>query len=130
MHDLIADVFSVALAALGISYLVQARLWAELYREFGERPDTLMPTGLLLMVAGLFVAVGFDDWTETWTIFITVFGWLMAIEGCLLVIKPQLLAGFTRRLGDRLVVFFRLGGALVVGLGGWLVWRYLLESML
>jgi hypothetical protein len=127
MHDTIAGVFSVALTILGLSYIVQARAWARLYVEFDVHPKRFIPTGLLLFAAGLYVALNFDDWSDTWPIFITVFGWLMAIEGVIILISPSLLTHFTRVLGPRLRHFVRLGGFRVLGLGALLVWENLLQ---
>ena len=128
MHDAIAAVFSVALLVLGLSYVIQARAWSVVYFEFDNHPARYIPTGLAMVGAGLWVALFFNDWSDTWPIFITVFGWLMVLEGFLLITRPSLLTTFTRRLGERLPVFVRLGGFLILGLGGLLVWEYLLQG--
>jgi hypothetical protein len=128
MHDSIATVFSLALTVLGLSYLLQARAWASLYVDFEMHPRRFIPTGLLMFVSGLFIAITFDDWSSTWPIFITAFGWLMAIEGGVLSLKPSLLGGFTRLLDSHLVRYIRLGGLLVFGLGCLLTWEYVLRN--
>lgn len=129
MHELIAGVFSITLSALGLSYLFQTSSWTALYEDLARDPSAFLPVGLLLVVGGLFVALGFNDWSSTWPIFITAFGWLMAIEGALIVICPGLIGTFPRLVGKRLPVFMRLGGILVLGLGLNLVWIYLLEPI-
>ena len=127
MHDFIAGVFSISLSALGLSYLFQTSRWTALYQDLAREPSAFLPVGLLLVTVGLFVALGFNDWSSTWPIFITAFGWLMATEGALIVIFPGLVGTFPRLLGRRLPIFMRLGGILVLGLGLNLVWIYLLE---
>lgn len=129
MHDAIASVFSVALTVLGLSYVIQARAWATLYVEFETHPRRFLPTGLLMFATGLWLALFFNDWSDTWPIFITVFGWLMALEGLLMAVRPSLLTSFTRLLGANLARFVRLGGLLVFGLGCLLVWEYLLQAL-
>lgn len=129
MHETIASVFSIALTALGLSYLLRARAWARVYVEFEMHPARFIPIGMLMFIIGLFVAISFNDWSATWPIFITAFGWLMALEGGLLVLKPALLGGFTRLLGSRLVRFIQIGGILVFGLGILLCWEYLLRDV-
>lgn len=128
MHDLIASVFSITLTALGLSYLVQTERWTALYNDLSRQPSTFVPVGMLLLATGMFIAIAFDDWSSTWPIFITAFGWLMAVEGALLIICPGVVGAFPRVLGKRLKVFMRLGGLLVLGLGLNLVWVYLLQS--
>ena len=130
MHDTIAGVFSVALTALGLSYAIQARAWAKVYVEFESHPRRFLMTGLLMFAAGLSIGLFFNDWSATWPIFITVFGWLMALEGFLMLVWPTLLTTFTRRLGSSLARFVCLGGLLVFGLGCLLMWEYILQDMI
>lgn len=128
MHESTAPIFAIALTALGLSYLLRARAWAMLYVECDMHPGRFIPTGLLMLTAGLYLAITFNDWSATWPIFISAFGWLMVIEGALLTLKPSLAGGFSRLLGSSLVRFIRLGGILIVGLGCLLVWEYLLRD--
>lgn len=129
MHDTIAAIFSLAFTALGLSYILQAHTWARLYSEFADLPSRFIFVGLLMFLTGLFVALAFDDWSSTWAIFITALGWLMALEGGLLSVRPSLLGGFTRLLGPHLASFIRLGGLLVFGLGCLLTWEYVLKNL-
>ena len=128
MHDTIIAAFCISLTALGLSYLLQARAWATLYVEWEVHPDRLMPIGFLMLIAGLFLALEVNDWSGTWGIFITAFGWMMALEGALMTFRPSAVSGFTRLLGARLTRYFRLGGLLILGLGCLLCWEYLLRD--
>lgn len=128
MHGSIPGIFAIALTALGLSYLLRARAWASLYVECEVHPGRFIPTGLLMIAAGLSLAIIVNDWSSTWPIFITAFGWLMAIEGTLLTVKPSLAGAFTRALGAQLVRFIRLGGVLILGLGCLMVWEFLVRD--
>lgn len=131
MQQTVIAVFSLSLALLGLSYLLQARAWARVYVEFESHPQRLVPTGFLMIAAGLFVALVVNDWSSTWPIFITAFGWLLAAKGAILAAHPGLLTPFARVLsGEGLVRYIRLGGLLVFGLGSLLVWEYLLQARL
>jgi uncharacterized protein YjeT (DUF2065 family) len=128
MHSAIAGIFSLSLMALGISYMVQTRHWVALYQEFESYPRRFIFTGMFILVTGLFVAINFNDWSSTWPIFITAFGWLMAVEAGIMLLRPSLAGWMTRKLGRRLPAYLRLGGLLIFGLGCLLVWEYLLQS--
>ena len=128
MHETVAGIFSISLIVLGLSYLLRTHAWVNLYREFEAYPRRFIPTALLIFVSGLALAISFNDWTSTWPIFITSFGWLMALEAGLLLFKPALVGGVTRLVGRRLIVYLRLGGLLLLGLGCLLAWEYLLEA--
>ena len=128
MHETVAGIFSLSLIALGLSYLLSTQAWVNLYGEFAAYPRRFIPTALLIFVTGLALAICFNDWTSTWPIFITSFGWLMALEAGLLLLRPSMVGGMTRLMGPRLIVYLRLGGLLFLGLGSLLAWEYLLEA--
>lgn len=130
MQASITGLFSVTLSVLGLSYLFRARVWASLYVECEAHPARFIPTGLLMIVAGLYLAITVNDWSSTWPIFMTAFGWLMALEGAMLTLRPSLAGGFTRMLGGRLMTFIRLGGVLIFGLGGLMSWEFLVRDLL
>ena len=128
LHQLIASIFAITLTLLGLSYLLRPGQWARLYRDFEQEPRQFIPTGLLMFITGLFVAIGFNDWSSTWPIFITAMGWLMALEAGLFLLNPSLVGWMFRRIGERQVTYLRLGGFLLFGLGCLLSWEYLLQT--
>ena len=127
LTPLIAPIFALTLVMLGLSYLLRPGDWAKLYRDFEKDPGLFVPTGLMMFVSGLFLAIAINDWSSTWPIFMTAFGWLMVLESSLLLLKPTLVGWILRRVGNRQVVFLRLGGILLIGLGSLMTWEYLLQ---
>lgn len=129
LAQLIAAIFSLTLVVLGLSYLFRTDHWAKLYQDFDQNPRHFIPTGLLIFVTGLYVAIGINDWSSTWPIFITAFGWLMMLEASLLLIRPSLVGWMIRRVGKHQIFYLRMGGLLLFGLGGLLTWEYLLQDL-
>lgn len=126
MKDLVADVFSITLLVLGVSYLLAHRHWFRLFREITTSPERFLSGAVLMFLAGIMVARGMNEWIGTWPIFITVFGWGMAIEGLVILINPRSL-GWFKGISDRFLgLYLRAGGVLLTGLGALLVWHYLL----
>ncbi len=127
MDHTVESVFSVALALFGLSYLLRARSWATLYVELEMHPQRYLPTALLMVGAGLYVAISVNDWSSTWAIFVTAVGWLLALEGFVLLLRPSWLGSFASNLGEHLVRYLQLGGLLLFGLGLLLIWEFLLQ---
>ena len=125
---LIAPIFALTLMLLGLSYMVRASAWSALYRDFEQDPGLFVPTGLLMFVCGLFLAVAINDWSSTWPIFMTAFGWLMMLEATLLLLNPSLVGWFFRRVGGYRTAYLRIGGLLLVVLGGLLTREHLLQD--
>jgi hypothetical protein len=112
---------SIFLLVLGASYSLQAARWMQLLREVTQQPQRLFPTALAMVLAGVFVAVVYHDWSTTWPIFITILGWLVALEGALILIYPGCIS-WVNKLPDGLLRWYlRLGGALLVILGALLL---------
>lgn len=117
MYSLIPALVAAVLLALGLSYLLHARRWLRLFRWLAEQPERLFGPGLAMVAAGVVVGRGYDNWHGTWPIFVTVLGWLLAVEGLSLLLAPGLFARFVS-LPDRfLLAYTRIGGALLAVLG-------------
>jgi hypothetical protein len=114
---------SIFLLTLGASYLFQHEQWTLFLREAIQRPGQLFPIALAMLAAGVFIGTAYNDWSSTWPVFITVLGWLMALEGALILIVP----GFLRplqKIPDRFLTWYlRIGGLLLIILGGLLYWH-------
>jgi hypothetical protein len=114
---------SIFLLTLGASYLFQHEQWTLFLREAIQRPRQLFPIALAMLAAGVFIGTAYNDWSSTWPVFITVLGWLMALEGALILIVP----GFLRplqKIPDRFLIWYlRIGGLLLIILGSLLYWH-------
>jgi len=114
---------SIFLLILGASYLFQHEQWILFLREAIQRPRQLFPIALAMLAAGAFIGTAYNDWSSTWPVFITVLGWLMALEGALILIVP----GFLRplqKIPDRFLTWYlRIGGLLLIILGSLLYWH-------
>lgn len=126
MVALIPVVVAGVLLALGLSYLLQAPLWLRLLRWLADEPERLFLPALSMVAAGIVVGYGYDNWNGTWPIFVTALGWLLALEGLVLLLAP----GIVRRmlaLPERfLLAYTRAGGGLLAVLGALLGRQYLL----
>ncbi len=65
-------------------------------------------------------------WCGTWPIFVTAFGWLLAVEGVVLLLAPGLVRRVITSVTDRfLLAYTRIGGVVVIVLGALLSRHYL-----
>lgn len=126
MRSLIPALVAIFLVVLGVSYLVHARRWVRLVQELAERPERLFPMALVMLAAGVIIGYGYDSWHGTWPIFVTAFGWLLAVEGVVLLLVPGLVRRVITSVTDRfLLAYTRIGGVVVIVLGALLSRHYL-----
>jgi len=113
MVNAIELTLSIFMLALGASYLLQYEQWMQFFREAIQHPRRLFPVAMAMLAAGAFIATAYNDWSSTWPIFITALGWLMAIEGALILIFPGLLKRM-EKISDRFLAWYLRGGGLLL----------------
>ena len=119
----IEHTLAIFLIILGVSYLYQCKRWMQFLEQAIQHPHRVFPVALAMLAAGTFIATAYNDWSSTWPIFITVLGWLMALEGALILIVPGCLK-LLQKIPDRLLGWYlRGGGLLLIILGALLLWH-------
>ena len=120
MKTTIEAIFCIIMPVLGLSYLLQPGFWIQLLRELSRKPYRSLPLALVMLTAGSFSGIVYNDWTATWPIFISAFSWLLALEGAIILAFPMSLARL-QKIPDRFLDFYlRGGGILFIILGGML----------
>ena len=127
MGELIPVIVAGMLAVLGLSYLLQTDRWLRVTRRFTKQPERFFPGAVAMTVAGLVIGYGYDNWSGTWPLFVTLLGWLLALEGAVILLLPGLIQKFQRLPDPFLRIYLRGGGVLLVLLGS-LLWRSLAET--
>jgi hypothetical protein len=117
--------FAVCLLVLGASYLLRSERWVAFLQDAIRLPHRLFPLALGMLAVGVFIGASYNDWSSTWPIFISAFSWLMAAEGALILVFPQYLKKLEGIPEGFLRWYLRLGGLLLLILGGLLLRSYL-----
>lgn len=112
---------SIFLLVLGSTYLLQPTHWLHFLRDASKRPQGVFPLALALVLAGVFIASAYNNWSSTWPIFITVLGWLAALEGALILLFPGVLKHLASIPDKFIIGYLRVGGSLLVVLGALLL---------
>jgi len=109
--------FCIVLPILGLSYLFQPGQWIQFLSELAHKPHRCLPLALGMLTVGSFSGVFYNDWTTTWPIFISVFSWLLALEGAILLVYPASLTQLQKIPDQFLNWYLRSGGVLLIILG-------------
>jgi len=120
---IIQAVFAPAFLLMGLSHLVQPRLWVRFFDVVGKTglaaaiiPIYTLPFALVLIVAH-------NVWVWDWPLFLTIAGWGMTIKCAMYLLMP----GLTDRMLAKKMVktprTFQLAGAIMAFLGGVLTWQ-------
>jgi len=70
-----------------------------------------------MTAAGIVIGYCYNDWSGTWPIFVTLLGWLLALQGAVILLLPGLIQKMQRLPDPFLRLYLRGGGILLVVLG-------------
>ncbi len=126
MTEFAPVIVAATLAVLGVSYLLQTDRWLGLTRRLMAEPEYFFPAAMVMMAAGITVGYGYGRWSGAWPLFVTLLGWLLALQGAVILVLPGLVQKFQRLSDKFLRIYLRAGGVLLLVLGI-LLWRSLRE---
>ncbi len=74
---------------IGLSCIIQARIWIDLSKELLKNPNSLMRWSIQFLPFGLIVILGHNLWVPDWRVIVTLFGWLATIKCVLYLLFPR-----------------------------------------
>ena len=84
--------------AAGIAGLTGKLDWTALIDEFERSPGLTFVTGFMTFVVGAAINLAHHHWTDPLAIIVSLIGWVVLIEGVMLMVCPAPLLRFSRRL--------------------------------
>ena len=121
-------VVSWLILILGMSYLLQGKMWIKYINSISEKEELFYPIAVLLLMAGLIILSVHNVWVLDWSVAITITGWSLVIKSTLFLIAPGLLLFYRSWPASILLVWMRAVGALLVVVGCMLVYRYVFST--
>lgn len=89
----IAALLGPTLMAGAASIFINLNEWPALVDQGFHNPALVFMTGFPVFVAGLAIVYFHNRWTRTWTVVVTVLGWLTLGGGLSRILLPTRLAG-------------------------------------
>ena len=84
----LARLIGPVMLVVGLAVFANPRGFREMAEEFLASRALMFLSGLILMPAGLAIALTHNVWTADWRVLITLLGWLAAIGGALRLFGP------------------------------------------
>jgi uncharacterized protein YjeT (DUF2065 family) len=105
---------ALLMLVVGISHVLQPRLWAGLFIDLLRKPYAGLFIGTLTLPLGLFIVLGHNMWVWHVPVLVTLFGWGSTIKGTLYLLYPAMLQKVARRHLQHPQRFAIAGAALAV----------------
>jgi len=120
---LVIKVAAVFMLVLGLSYILQARMWLRFSKTAEREPDRLIPLGLLIVVFGAAIVGAYSDWSIGWGLPVTALGWILLLKGVSFLVFPKV-ATLGASLDDSVfIAVIRIGGSVIAVVGFFLVYK-------
>ena len=119
---IIARLIGPVLSAIGIGMLVNQPAYREMAAQFLGGLPFIYFSGILGLVAGLYILNVHNVWTPDWRSAVTAVGWFLTCVGAFRIIAPQ----FSSFVGSAIVSnggFFVGAGIVLLGLGGFITFK-------
>lgn len=113
---LLAKVFGIYLIVGGLAIWMRRRYFAPVLGNFVHDPLIRLIVGTLELVGGLFLVFTHNEWSTAPAAIVSLFGWMLAIEGALYMILSdktvEKMIGALNR-----PIWYMIGGPLALLLG-------------
>jgi hypothetical protein len=118
----IARLVGPVLAAIGVGMLSNQTIYREMAAQFLGGLPFIYFSGILALVAGLYILNVHSAWTPDWRSTVTTIGWVLTCVGAFRIIAPQF-ANFIASAVIANAGFFTGLGIVLVALGGFITFK-------
>jgi len=118
----IARLVGPVLAAIGVGMLSNQATYREMAVQFLGGLPFIYFSGILALVAGLYILNVHNAWTPDWRSTVTMIGWVLTCVGAFRIIAPQF-ANFIASAVIANAGFFTGLGIVLIALGGFITFK-------
>jgi hypothetical protein len=122
ISTLIARFFSVSLLIVGVSHLVQSRLWRDFFLRIKDTGVAGIIIAMYTLPQGLLIVLGHNIWVMDIPVIITICGWGMTIKSIVYAVVPGR-AEAVIPTGPNAHRKYAGGGALMIPVSLLLIWH-------
>jgi hypothetical protein len=97
LAHIIAIAIALAYIPAGISILAGQVNMEKMMKNFEESEALTFLSGLLMVLAGVFLIEAHNAWVADWTVLITIVGWAILIKGILFLLIPKTFLAFSHK---------------------------------
>lgn len=119
---LIARFFSVSLFLIGLSHVVQPRLWRDYFLKLKDTGVAGIIIAMYTLPQGLLIVLGHNIWVLDIPVIITICGWGMTLKSIIYALLPNR-AEAVIPVGANAHLKYARGGALMIPVSLLLIWH-------
>ncbi len=90
----IARIFGLCYLILGAGFMLNRKAFGQVMDDFCKNAALLFLGGLFALVIGVVIILTHNVWVASWTVIITIIGWLAFIKGIWMIVFPNTVPKF------------------------------------
>ena len=98
LSKLIAKMASVIYLSASLGAFFSADYYRKIADDFFNNAGLIYVSGFMTAVIGLLIVIYHNRWTKSWTVLITILGWLALVKGISLIAFPQFIHSLSERM--------------------------------
>ncbi len=84
----IFQLLGLVYAAAGLRGVIDKESYREIIKDSIDSPALYYSFGLIALVLGFLLVTFHNEWSMSWSVIITIFGWIALVEGVLILAFP------------------------------------------
>lgn len=120
---LLTQIVGVVLSVFGLGMLFNLEYYSKNLSTFWKNPALEFTTGLTMLILGLIVVLNHNIWEKSWTVVITLVGWITLIKSIALIIFPKSISFIGGLFEKNLKGYLLFDAILLLILGGYLCYQ-------
>ena len=110
----IGRIFVLAYLAVGLGLLLNPGAFSKVMDSMDSSPGVTYLGGIFTLIIGCLIVVSHNVWVASWPVVITIIGWGAMLKGFALLICPESMLWFTRKLGANHTIYRSIGVLVLV----------------
>lgn len=112
---LLAQVIGLTYLVVGLGFFLNRGVYRRLFEDMLGHPPTIFWGGMLSLVVGLLMVLHHNVWEMSYVGLVTLFGWLATVKGALLLLAPEAMMSWSKRMIHATGYWLSMVVAILVG---------------
>lgn len=111
---LIGKILAVIYLTVGVGMAINKEFYQEMIIDFCENKALLYLGGVMALAVGFIIVTFHNNWTISWTILITIIGYMGLIKGIWILLFPKMAIKRSRKWAEN--IQWAINCALIIGI--------------
>lgn len=119
---ILSKVIGITFVVFAAGVALNLNIYTSVVRRIIENPLLLFMVGSVDLILGLLIVMVHNDWSYSWTVLVTIVGWLLVVRGFIRIVFPRVVLAIARKMEGKFRWTLALSAAATFAYGGALLY--------